>query len=82
MHAAEFAMLRFEAKVDRAIGRELRLVVGRYAAVLFIGAPIAWAFSGFRWDTTSTYGLIAGVFLYALVDVVRASKPPRDKSPK
>ncbi len=84
MHAAAFALMRFEAGVDSAIGRNLRLAFGRYAAVLFIGTPIAWAVPGFHWDSTSTYGLLAGVVLYALIDIVRTviPTPTRHKPPK
>jgi hypothetical protein len=67
MDAADFALTRFEAKVDALIGRRIRLALGRYAAVIVLGAPIAWAVSGFHWDRTATYGLVAGVLLYALV---------------
>jgi hypothetical protein len=40
MHAAGFALMRFEAALDRLIGRPLRLAVGRYTGVVFLGAPI------------------------------------------
>ncbi len=71
MAVADLVIMSIEAKLDKAIGRELRLAFGRYASVVAIGIPIAWAIPGFRWDQTSTYGLLAGVLLYALVDIVR-----------
>lgn len=82
MQAAAFVLMRFEAGVDRAIGPNLRLAFGRYAAVVFLGTPIAWAVPGFRWDSTSTYGLLAGVMLYALIDIIRTVLRAGDKPPK
>jgi hypothetical protein len=72
MQAAGFALTQLEDRLNRVLGRHVRLALGRYASVVCIGAPIAWIISGFRWDRTSTYGLIAGVVLYAFVDIVRA----------
>ena len=81
MEAADYALTRFEQKLDDAIGREVRLAIGRYASVVVLGIPIAWAVSGFHWDRTSTLGLLAGVVLYAIVDVTRALTKPKAKSP-
>jgi len=75
MEAADFVLTGFEARLDRAIGRQVRLALGRYASVVVLGAPIAWAVAGFHWERTSTYGLLGGVALYGLVDIVRAYKP-------
>jgi hypothetical protein len=82
MDAAAFALTQVEANLDRIIGREARLAFGRYLAVVVIGVPIAWAFTGFHWETTSTYGLIAGLVLYALVDIVRTLTRSKDNSRK
>ena len=67
--AAEYALAQFEERIDRIVGRTVRLVAGRYAALLFIGVPVAWALNAFHWGTPARLGLIGGVFLYAVVDI-------------
>jgi len=69
--AAAFTLTQVEANLDRVIGRGPRLALGRYAAVVVLGAPIAWAVPGFHWERISTFGLIAGLALYAVVDIAR-----------
>jgi hypothetical protein len=79
--AAEYALGRCEAFLDDRIGRTARLAVGRYTALLFIGVPLAWAINNFHWGTPSKLGLVGGVLLYAIVDIVRhvfhGDKAPR-----
>jgi len=69
--AAEYVIAESERRLDDVIGRPLREAIGRYASVVTIGVPIAWAVPGLHWTHASTYGLIVGVVLYAAVDVLR-----------
>jgi hypothetical protein len=72
LDAADYALTQCELRLDRIAGRATRLVAGRYAALVFIGAPIAWAFRSFHWDRFATLGLVGGVLLYAIVDLCKA----------
>jgi hypothetical protein len=69
LDAADYALRQFEARLDGIAGRTARVVVGRYAALFFIGVPLAWALNAFHWGSPSRLGLIGGVLLYAIVDI-------------
>jgi hypothetical protein len=75
--AAEFAVAAFERRIDAAIGEPARRAIGRYAAVLVIGLPVALIAGTVldgghvRWTWPTTWGLLAGIALVALVDVLR-----------
>jgi ABC-type Fe3+ transport system permease subunit len=71
MEAADFLLSRFERRLDDAIGRPLRLALGRYASCTVIGVPLAWAINGFRFDRTAWIGLIFGLVLFACIDGVK-----------
>ncbi len=77
MDAADHVLMRLETRLDGTIGRSMRLALGRYAAVIVLGVPVAWAISGFKWDRTSTLGLFAGLILYAIIDVARELTKPK-----
>ena len=78
--AAEYVIAQSERRLDGAIGKPLREAIGRYASVMTIGIPIAWAVPGLRWTHASTYGLIAGVVLYAVLDVLRVRERLKRRS--
>jgi hypothetical protein len=68
LDAAEYTLMRWETHADRLVGRPVRLALGRYAAVLFLGWPLAWALNSFHWGSPAKWGLIWGLLLYALID--------------
>lgn len=69
--AAEYVLMGLEARLDRIVGHTTRLVAGRYAALLIIGVPLAWALNDFHWGVPARLGLIGGVILYAIVDFAK-----------
>jgi ABC-type Co2+ transport system permease subunit len=77
LDAADFLLTRFERKLDEAIGRNVRLALGRYASVVVIGVPLAWAIEGFRWDRTAALGLLAGLILFAILDGLKTALKTR-----
>jgi hypothetical protein len=72
MDAADFLLSRFERRVDGWIGRGMRLALGKYASVVVIGVPLAWAVEGFHWDRTAALGLVAGLVLFAVLDGLKS----------
>ena len=81
MEAADYALRRIEERVDEIVGTPVREALGRYCAVVVIGVPIAWAVPGFHWERTSTFGLAAGLVLFAVLDVVRLVRRDRRTTP-
>ncbi|MBV8579562.1 MAG: hypothetical protein JO225_03020 [Candidatus Eremiobacteraeota bacterium] len=74
--AAEYAVAELERRADEALGRRTRLALGRYAALLVLGAPTAYVVGAIlsgtmRWTLLTTQGLVAGVLLFAVVDLAR-----------
>jgi len=72
MEAADYAIARAEAVVDRKIGHDARVRLGRLCGAAVLGAPLAWFIAGRRWDGVAIGGLAAGVALFAVVDVFRS----------
>ncbi len=68
LDAADYLLAHLEERLDRLIGRELRLALGRYASVLVLGIPAAWFLDGRQWSHRAMWGLIAGFLLYAVID--------------
>ena len=82
MEAADYAIARAEGSVDRAIGRDARVRVGRICGATILGAPVAWFIAGRHWDGIAVGGLAAGVALFAVIDVVRSIvRGRRDDAP-
>jgi hypothetical protein len=75
MEAAEYAIARAEASLDRVIGHRTRILLGRCASAAFLGAPVAWFGAGMQWNGVSFGGLAVGVALFALSDVPRPHGP-------
>jgi hypothetical protein len=82
MDAADFLLTRFERKLDEAIGRGLRLALGRYASVIIIGVPLAWLIEGRHWDRTAEIGLFAGLVLFAILDGIKRLVKRRAPDPR
>jgi hypothetical protein len=79
MEAADYAISRAEASVDRAIGHDARVRVGRLLSATILGAPLAWFIAGRHWNGIAIGGLAAGVALFAVVDVIRSIWQSRSK---
>jgi hypothetical protein len=77
--AAEYFLMGLEARLDRIVGHTTRLALGRYAALLIIGVPLAWALNDFHWGVPAKLGLVGGMLLYAIVDFGKCAFPLKPK---
>jgi hypothetical protein len=69
--AADLVLDEWERRIDRCVGERTRRTLTRYVSLTLIAVPVAWAGAGFRLDATAGAGCLAGICLYAVIDLLR-----------
>jgi hypothetical protein len=69
--AADFVITEWEHRLDRRIGERNRRTLARYGSLLIIAVPVAWIGAGFHFNSTALAGSLAGISLYAIIDLAR-----------